>query len=155
MAESPYAFIERLSARLTADDTVVCDAGSAYYICHQALRLPDGARLITDLAQGAMGAAVPMAIGVACAKDKGMVYVVTGDGSAYFQLTSLLQAKEYPNIKIFVLGNGGYKSIADSQYRHCDGRRMGDPHISEHLLETVSELVRCSDYEIRKPTVNQ
>ena len=152
MAEDPYAFLERFSRELTPEDTVVCDAGSAFYMCHQALRLPDGCRLITDLSQAAMGAAVPMAIGARKAKSSGEVYAITGDGSAYFQLPALMQASDMEGITVYVLGNGGYKSIADSQNRHCEGRRMGDPYISEDILADYAFIVRCDEYEIRKPT---
>lgn len=151
MAEDPYAFVERLSGKLTAEDTVVCDAGSSYYVCHQGLKLPEGCRLITDLAQGGMGAAVPMAIGSAFAKEDGKVYVVTGDGSAYFQLASMMQAKSIPCIEVYVLWNEGYKSIRDSQDRYCDGRRMGDPSLGIWALAALSEVVMCTEYEIVKP----
>jgi thiamine pyrophosphate-dependent acetolactate synthase large subunit-like protein len=101
-----------------------------------------------------MGAAVPMGIGCALAKENGKVYVVTGDGSAMFQLGSLVQARAIPHMDVFVLSNGGYKSIRDSQDRWCDGRRMGDPSfgkLERWLLSALSNVVTCDEYEVNRP----
>lgn len=160
MAIDPNEWLVEFSKRLTPDDTVVCDAGSSYYLCHQRLKLPDGCRLITDLAQGAMGFAIPAAIGVALAKDKGRVYVITGDGSYRFMEHNIytILAEHIKNISIFVLVNGGYKTIRDSQVTWCGGREVGlqskcttYPWFSDE--RRLVDVLHCGDYEVRRPVV--
>ena len=117
MAIDPNEWLVEFSKTLTPDDTVVCDAGGSFFMTHQRIRLPEGARLITDLAQVAMGFAIPAAIGAALAKDKGMVYVITGDGSYRFmrQNVSTLVSENIDNVNVVVLDNNGYKTIRTSQ----------------------------------------
>lgn len=160
MAVDPNLWVADFSNNLRSVDTVVCDAGSSYYLCHQKLRLPEGARLITDLAQGAMGFAIPAGIGAALAKKDGHVYVITGDGSYMFSFVNLytIVELEIENISIFVLCNNGYKTIRTSQEAWCDGRRIG---LQEGIKELpwcpeasmVVTFVPCVDYEVRRPNV--
>ncbi len=161
MAIDPNDWLVEFSKTLTSDDTVVCDSGSSYYLCHQKLCLPEGCRLITDLAQGAMGFAIPAAIGAALAKKSGWVYVITGDGSYMFSFANLytIVERKIENISIFVLCNNGYKTIRTSQEAWCDGRRIG---LQEGIKELpwcpaeailVVTFVPCVDYEVRRPVI--
>jgi len=160
MAVDPNTWIKYFSKNLRPEDTVVCDAGSSYYLCHQKLELPDGARLITDLAQGAMGFAIPAGIGAAMAKKHGHVYVITGDGSYLFSSHNLytVLAQKIENLSIFVLCNDGYKTIRSSQDFWCDGRKIGLQDGIKELpwipgSSMVITFVPCTDYEVRRPTV--
>jgi acetolactate synthase-1/2/3 large subunit len=156
MAIDIHDWMRRFSEKLTKDDTVVCDAGGAYYLCHQELRMPEGCRLITDLAQGAMGFAIPAAIGAAMVNKKGMVYVITGDGSYNFMLQNTLTvySEKIKNIETIVIDNDGYKTIRDSQGTWCEGREIGtrnyEPIVS--FLGTAT-TIHCPDYEVRRPVI--
>ena len=177
MAIDPNDWLIEFSKRLTPDDTVVCDSGSSYYLCHQRLRLPDGCRLITDLAQGAMGFAIPAAIGAALAKKKGHVYVITGDGSYVFMGHNIytIADENITNITVYVLVNGGYKTILGSQRSWCGGREIGLQKDMVRLRDNKKKApeetscrkkpnstagrwlflraLRCGDYEVRRPVV--
>lgn len=121
-----YKFAQILNARLKSDSVVVCDAGSAFYVMNQALRLVGDQRLLCSLAQAEMGAAVAMAAGVSFARGRGEVICVVGDGSFNTnpQALAIIRRHDLP-VKIFVLDNGGYLSIKNSQDRMFNGRRLG------------------------------
>ena len=160
MAIDPNIWIAEFGKRLTPKDTVVCDAGGAFFMTHQRIRMPNGCRLITDLAQAAMGFAIPAGIGAALAKQKGHVYVITGDGSYRFQThnTYTIISERIKNITIFVISNRGYKTIRTSQETWCEGREVGLqddivvwPWIDDE--RPLVEVLHCPDYEVRRPVV--
>jgi acetolactate synthase-1/2/3 large subunit len=75
-----------------------------------------------------MGFAIPQAIGVAKAAPDRTIYCVEGDGSLQHNIQELATLKkEAPNVRLFILDNGGYASIRNSQkpfgsYLGCDKR---------------------------------
>ena len=98
---------------------VVSDAGSAYYVTSQSLRISNEQRYVTSGAQADMGFTLPACIGVANASaSKIDVVGITGDGSFQTNIQELQTIKHhnYP-IKIFVLNNEGYLSIRTTQIK--------------------------------------
>jgi len=120
-----YTFIEHLSNYLHADTAIVADAGSAYYVTAQSLKIKYEQRFITSGAQADMGFSVPAAIGVAIAKG-GETVAITGDGSFQMNIQELQTIVHYNlPIKIFIWNNGGYLSIRTTQNKFFEGRLMG------------------------------
>lgn len=120
-----YSFSKTLS-ETTKNSTVVTDAGSAYYILAQSLL---NNRLIIPSAQGEMGFALPATIGAYLANPNTTVIGVTGEGSFQFNIQEL-QTIVHNNlpIKIFILNNGGYLSIKNTQTKFFNKRFSGtDP----------------------------
>jgi acetolactate synthase-1/2/3 large subunit len=154
MAIDPNEWLGEFSKTLTPDDTVVCDAGGSYFMTHQRIKLPEGARLITDLAQAAMGFAIPAAIGAALAKDKGMVYAITGDGSYEFMSHNVqtMASEDIRNVDIIVFDNHGYKTIRTSQDTWCKGRHIGlQDWDGDHPMWDRVHTFECGPYEMRRP----
>ncbi len=118
-----YSFSKTLS-HLTQNSSVVTDAGSAYYVLAQSLL---NNKLILPAAQGEMGFALPAAIGVHLASPKSNTIVVTGEGSFQFNIQELqtIVQNKFP-IKIFVLNNGGYLSIKNTQTKFFNKRLSGE-----------------------------
>jgi acetolactate synthase-1/2/3 large subunit len=119
-----YSFSKKLS-ELTQnlDSIVVTDAGSAYYVLAQSLLNNE---LILPLAQGEMGFMLPAAIGASIARPNTNIIGVTGEGSFQFniqELQTIIQNK-LP-IKIFILNNGGYLSIRNTQTKFFEKRFSG------------------------------
>lgn len=121
-----YHFMDELSKRLGAEDTVVVDAGSSMYVAGQALRLRRSNRLVVCGAQLDMGFALPASIGVAMAKTSGRTIVVVGDGSLHTNIQELAVIREHQlPIKLFVWNNNGYLSIRNTQKNYYGGRLIG------------------------------
>jgi acetolactate synthase-1/2/3 large subunit len=153
-----YHFVECLERQSSPRSVFVSDAGSSYYITGQALRFEDGRRQLTSGAYASMGIALPLAIGASFADPAAQVLVVTGDGSIELNIQELRTVSQYGlGIKVFVINNGGYASIRDSQDAMCGGRYTDDQDVLDfekvaaafdlrfHLLdrfETLDEEIR-------------
>jgi acetolactate synthase-1/2/3 large subunit len=110
-----YEFVEILSSSLVGGETIITDAGLCFYIMGQAFKLKYGQRYIVSGGLGAMGYALPAAIG-AGVNSESMVIAVTGDGSMQMNVQELatLRLLNRP-IKIFVINNDGYASLRNTQ----------------------------------------
>jgi len=110
-----YEFVDHLSENLSGNEIVITDAGLCFYVMGQAFKLKSGQRYIVSGGLGAMGYALPAAIGASLAENYTIV-AVTGDGSMQMNIQelatlSLLGSKT----KIFVINNRGYASLRNTQ----------------------------------------
>jgi acetolactate synthase I/II/III large subunit len=113
-----YYFLELLWSRLATDDVVVCGNSTAAVATMQVAKVIGQQRLLANSGSAAMGWGLPAAIGAAVARGGKRVVLVTGDGSIMMNLQELATVKHHRlPIKIFVLCNGGYASIRQSQQR--------------------------------------
>jgi acetolactate synthase-1/2/3 large subunit len=122
---NPYYFIDRLFAILDDDDAVVCGNATACIVPYQAGKLKKGMRLISNSGSASMGYDLPASIGAAVAKG-GRVICLAGDGSLQMNIQELqtVVTNNLP-VKIFVLNNGGYLSIRQTQNGFFNGRLIG------------------------------
>lgn len=111
-----YAFIRELSSRLHEDQITVVGNGSACVVGGHAYVIKKGQRFISNSAIASMGYDLPAAIG-ACAADHSQdIILVTGDGSIQMNLQELQTIIHHRMpIKIFLINNGGYHSIRQTQ----------------------------------------
>jgi acetolactate synthase-1/2/3 large subunit len=96
-------------------------------------------------AMGGMGAGFPIAIGCAYATGKRVIYV-GGDGC--FQLNSQeleVVKRDKLNIKIFIINNGGYGSIMNTQRKYFDGRYVGSNEKSGLTLPPLEKIAKVYD----------
>jgi acetolactate synthase-1/2/3 large subunit len=113
---NPYHFVERLFAMLAADDVVVCGNASACIVPYQVARLQAGQRLISNSGAASMGYDLPAAVGAAIGRDGRRVVCLAGDGSIQLNIQELQTIAHHRlPVKIFVLDNGGYLSIRQTQ----------------------------------------
>ena len=125
-----YFLVSRLAALSNIKQHFVSDAGSSYYVTGQALDYEFGQKDITSGAFATMGVAIPMAIGASCYDKDAQIIVVTGDGSLELNIQELKTVSQNSlNIKIFVINNGGYASIRESQDEYSEGRYTEDEDI--------------------------
>jgi acetolactate synthase-1/2/3 large subunit len=124
-----YDLNDALSDLCADTDTVVTDAGSAFYVIGQAFRTKKGQRVIISGALGAMGHALPLALGAAAAAPEKKIVCVTGDGSFQTNIQELATIAHHKfNIAIFVVNNDGYVSIRNTQKNFFGGFLVGtDP----------------------------
>lgn len=123
-----YAFVKEISSRLNEGQITVVGNGSACVVGGHAYILKKGQRFITNSAIAAMGYDLPAAIGVWAASRvkecycqggdrEGMdLILLTGDGSLQMNIQELQTIIHHKmGIKIFVINNGGYHSIRQTQ----------------------------------------
>lgn len=111
-----YAFIKELSRRLPEGMVTVVGNGSACVVGGHAYVLKKGQRFITNSAIASMGYDLPAAIGACVADGRKDMILVTGDGSMQMNLQELQTIIHHQlPVKIFVINNGGYHSIRQTQ----------------------------------------
>lgn len=123
-----YAAIQAISSRLKKDQITVVGNGSACVVGGHAYVIKKGQRFITNSAVAAMGYDLPAAIGAWAASRNSRCYsqgkdrsgedliLVTGDGSIQMNLQELQTIIHHKmGIKIFLINNGGYHSIRQTQ----------------------------------------
>ena len=115
-ATNVYAFIKELSRRLPEGEVTVVGNGSACVVGGHAYILKKGQRFISNTAIASMGYDLPAAIGACVANDREEMILVTGDGSMQMNIQELQTIIHHQlPIKIFVINNGGYHSIRQTQ----------------------------------------
>lgn len=120
-----YAVLDAIFTNAPDDAVFMADAGSAFYMVPQAMRIRGQQRLVHSQSQGDMGWALPASIGVAKAGAKNVICIV-GDGSFMSNLQELAVIYEHNlPIKIIILNNGGYLSIKNTQSKFYGGRVHG------------------------------
>jgi len=123
---NPYWFIEELCDRLTGEDVVVAGNASSSIIPIQAGASKRGQRFFSNLGCGAMGFALPAAVGAAVAAGGRRVVLLEGDGSLMMNLQELQTVAHHRlPILMVVLENQGYLSIRLTQ-RNFFGRELGN-----------------------------
>ena len=127
-----YAFIKELSRRLSPGQITVVGNGSACVVGSHAYVIKEGQRFIINSAVASMGYDLPAAIGAwTAAENSGNlcdgygiikknahsdIICVTGDGSIQMNLQELQTIiHHHMGMKIFVINNGGYHSIRQTQ----------------------------------------
>jgi acetolactate synthase-1/2/3 large subunit len=110
-----YALVGELSAQLGPDDVVVTDMGFAFQNTHQAFRVKQGQRVFTNCGLAPMGWGLPAAIGAAVGSGRRTV-CIAGDGGFMFNAQELATLAHHRlPVKIFLLNNGGYLTMRQSQ----------------------------------------
>lgn len=185
-----YAFIREISDQAKENQITVVGNGSACVVGGHSYIIKKGQRFISNSAIASMGYDLPAAIGVQIANrddlKEGAVFadgrdylrdiiLVTGDGSIQMNLQELQTILHHKMpIKIFLINNGGYHSIRQTQSKFFSGRGMvgigeeskdlsfpdmeklsaayGIPFIRAHSNAELSEAVRRA-YETEGPVI--
>ena len=122
-----YVFTDTLFRSLSADDIITPESsGAAGEITYQAMRVTKGQLVKNAAGLGAMGFGLPYAIGACIACGRRRTVLVNGDGAFQLNLQELetIVRLGLP-VKMFILDNGGYGSIAATQRNLFEGRLMG------------------------------
>jgi len=150
---NPYDFIDRLFDMLEPDDAVVCGNATACIVPYQAGRLKKGQRLISNSGSASMGYDLPAAIGVALARGKRTI-CIAGDGSLQMNIQELQTLVGYNlPVKLFVLNNGGYLSIRQTQTGFFQGRRIGegpDSGVTFPRMEKIGAAYGIPSFAVEK-----
>ena len=137
---STYAFSQILSQELPEQE-IVCTTASGsgieiFLLCYE---VKSGQRVFHNRGTGAMGFALPAAIGACLAADKRRTICVDGDGGFQFNVQELETIRRFGlPIKVFVLNNQGYASIRTSQARYFQRLVGSDPASGMTLPDTLA-----------------
>lgn len=122
-----YAFVRELSSRGKENQITVVGNGSACEVGGHGYEIKKGQRFISNSGMAAMGYDLPAAIGICLAKTGPEdVILLTGDGSIQMNLQELqtIVHHKFP-LKIFLINNGGYHSIRQTQRNLFQGPLVG------------------------------
>ena len=121
-----YHFIDILSDVLTPDDVVVTDMGFAFQNTHQAFRVKKGQRVFTNCGLASMGWGLPAAVGACFGSGKKRTVCIAGEGGLLMTIQEMATVMHHRlPVKLFVLNNGGYLTIKQTQELGFGGRFMG------------------------------
>ncbi len=142
-----YDAIHALSELTTGEETIIADAGSAFYITGQAFRSKKNQRFIFCGALAQMGYTTSAVIGACIADPKTTVIGITGDGSLQMNIHDLAVYKRHQlNAKLIVINNRGYVSIRNTQNNYFSGQLAGVDIESGLSFPDLSKL--CAAYDI-------
>lgn len=111
-----YALVRELSSQLHEDQITVVGNGSACVAGGHGYIIKKGQRFISNSAIASMGYDLPAAIGAWMADNHQDIILLTGDGSIQMNLQELQTIIHHRmGIKIFLINNGGYHSIRQTQ----------------------------------------
>ena len=111
-----YAFMDALSHSLPEKAVTVVTNGSASVVGSQSYYIKYGDRFIMNCGLSSMGYGLPAAIGACVGNGRKMVVCIEGDGSVMMNLQELqtMITNKLP-IKLFIINNGGYHQIRQTQ----------------------------------------
>ncbi len=144
-----YAFTAELFRQLGPTDIIVPESsGAAGEVTYQAMRAKQGQSIKNAAGLGAMGFGLPYAIGSCLAMDRRRTILVNGDGAFQLNIQELETVRRLRlPLKMFILDNGGYMSIAATQRHMFGGRIVGADASSGMTLPDVCAVARA--YKIR------
>ncbi|MBD3843117.1 MAG: thiamine pyrophosphate-binding protein, partial [Campylobacterales bacterium] len=121
-----YNFFDTISDISNDDSIYVFGNGTACVSSYQSLRLFKNQKVIVNSGCAAMGYDLPAAIGAYYANKGKEIICVTGEGSLQMNIQEFqtIIHNQLP-IKIFVLNNGGYISIRNTQNGFFKGHKVG------------------------------
>ena len=139
-----YAVVEALSSRLSEDQITVVGNGSACVVGGHAYIMKKGQRFLSNSAIASMGYDLPAAIGACMAAhdpehegdgySKHDIILLTGEGSIQMNIQELQTIIHHKMpIKIFLINNGGYHSIRQTQ-RNFFGEPLVGIGVDSHDL---------------------
>jgi acetolactate synthase-1/2/3 large subunit len=152
---NPYCFVKVLSDLLPEEQIIVTADATACITTFQALEIKRGQRLYSNSGSASMGYDLPAAIGACFGSGRKSVICLAGDGSIQMNLQELATIRHYQlPIKIFLLNNGGYHSIRQTQENYFGkplvgvgvGSGLFFPH-AEKLAEAYEmNFQRCHNH---------
>lgn len=121
-----YHFVDVLSDILESDDIVVTDMGFAFQNIHQAIRVKEGQRVLTNGGLAPMGWGLPAAVGACIGSGRKRTICVAGEGGFMMTVHEMATIMHHNlPIKVFIFNNGGYLTIKQTQELGFGGRLMG------------------------------
>ena len=148
---STYALTDILSMEMTEDHVFSpSSSGAAAEIPMQSVKVRKEFRIVNSPGLGSMGFCVPTALGLAVASGK-KVICITGDGGFQMNIQELetIRRMNLP-IALFVLNNGGYGSIMNTQRNHFKGFFVGSNPESGVTLPSLEKISEAYSFRYKR-----
>ena len=137
-----YVLIDALSQVVEDGDLLIPgSSGTCSEVTMQAFKIRKEVRVFNSEGLGSMGFGVPAAIGGCIASNRKRTICIDGDGGFVMNVQELETAKRLNlPIKYFILNNGGYVSIRNSQNKHFD-KQVASGEDSGVTLPDIKKIV--------------
>ena len=124
-AIEPNGFMELLSAHCAPGDMVCLDVGQNQMWAGQSFRLKERQRMLISGGMGAMGFALPAALGAAFAAHGERAIVISGDGGIQVNIQDMdTIVNHHLPVKMFILNNGCLGMVRQFQDMYFGGRQQ-------------------------------
>jgi len=147
-AISHYHLADALSNELPADTPITTgSSGLGIEAFYTVFRNKPGQRVFLTSGLGAMGYGLPAATGACLAKNRQKTILIESDGSLQLNIQELatIAGLKLPII-IFIMNNGGYASIRNTQRNYFEGRYVGTGPEAKLTLPDLQAI--CRSYGI-------
>jgi acetolactate synthase I/II/III large subunit len=137
-----YVLVDTLADVTTPDDIFVPgSSGPCSEVFLQAYRVQTGQRVTNAPSLGAMGTGLPGSIGACLASGRKRTICVNGDGGFQLNIQELETVRRLSlPIKFFVLCNGAYGSIMNTQHNYFQDRFVGSNPSSQLTLPDITRV---------------
>ncbi|MBN9694518.1 MAG: thiamine pyrophosphate-binding protein [Zoogloea sp.] len=135
-------FVEALSDAAPENTLIATgSSGLAVEFFYAGFRNKAGQRSFLTSGLGAMGYGLPAAIGACLGNDRQPMLAVESDGSLQLNLQELatLAGLKLP-VCLFIMNNGGYASIRNTQRNYFEGRYVGSGPASGLLMPDLEKI---------------
>lgn len=137
-------FVEALSEAAPANTLIATgSSGLAIEFFYAGFRNKSGQRCFLTSGLGAMGYGLPAGIGACLGNGRQPMLAVESDGSLQLNLQELatLVGQRLP-VCLFIMNNGGYASIRNTQRNHFQGRYLGSGPASGLTMPALGMLAQ-------------
>lgn len=140
-----YVLIDVLSDQMTKNDLFIPgSSGACSERSMQAMRAKMGMRVFNSEGLGSMGFGIPGAIGGCIASGKKRTICIDGDGGFVMNVQELEVVRRFDlPIKFFVLNNGGYVSIQNTQKNYFNGHYVASSAASGLTLPDITLVAKA------------
>lgn len=148
-----YVLIDVLSELMKPSDLLIPgSSGACSEVTMQTFRVKKGMRIFNSESLGSMGFGIPASIGGCIAANRRHTICIDGDGGFVLNIQELevIKRLQLP-IKYFILNNGGYISIRNSQDKHLD-KQVASGEDTGVTLPNFEKISNSYDIEYVKLT---
>ena len=153
---NPFVFTDVLSDELSDDDIIIPgSAGSHFTTSVQCFKVKKGQRVFSEIGIGAMGHSLPSAIAASIANDGKRSICITGDGGIQLNIQELQTIITYNlPVKIFLMNNGGYMSIRNTQNNFFNKAYAGCNKESGLIFPDMIKIAEAYGFKTNRITNN-
>ncbi len=148
---NPYQFINKLSEATPSNTNVIIDTGCAIAWTMQEWQVKVGQRLIHDFNNTAMGWSIPATLASSILSNGQKTICIVGDGSLMMGLNDLSTIRKSGDpVIIFLLNNGGYSMIKQTQDQWFNGDYFASASNSDLHFTNFELLAKANDFRYLK-----